>query len=415
MMGICTWLLGVLLMYHMVCRGSLQDDEVSTPSHHSILPDKEVIGKDHHKKSPEELPSSTGGTDEGGVYYTEVYTSGTSTLAGSQDYLSVVSDRLFLVCIPILTLVGIVGNLLTIATTQRKRLRLSPIYVYMTALACADTLVLVLDFLNNWVVIVSGVHLVSSSLEFCQTYNFLFTSLYTYAAWLVTCIACERCIVVWWPLKAKRLSTLRKSRVIVCVSLVLCGVIHSYNFLIWDMRAGHCDMSLEHAYFFLNVYPWLSAVAYSYLPVTMIVVCNILILVGLKKAAKRRKMLSTQENRDTRSLTITMVAICVTFVVNTIPLTIFFAVLVGAGQYVQRTPAMSLGRNIILILGLTNHSINFFLYVMTSSKFREELRGLCGLKESGRSDDYQLRDGTEERGSPQSVATVGTSLSKSEL
>ncbi len=414
-MGVCTWLFGVLLMYHIGCRGSLQEDEVSTPCNHSVLPDKEVTGEDHHKKSPEELLSSTGGTVEADVFYTEVYTSGTSALAAGQDYLYVVSDRLFLVCIPILTLLGIVGNLLTIVATQRKRMRSSPISVYMTALACADTLVLVLDFLNNWVVIVSGVRLLSSSLGFCQTYNFLFTTLYTYAAWLVTCIACERCIVVWWPLKAKRLSTLRKSRVIVCVSLVLCGVIHSYNFLIWDMRAGRCDMSLEYAYFFQNVYPWLSAVAYSYLPVTIIVVCNILILVGLKKAAERRKMLSKQENRDTRSLTITMVAICVTFVVTTVPLTIFFAVLVGAGQYLQRTPAMSLGRNIILILGLTNHSINFFLYVMTSSKFREELRGLCGLKESGRSDDYQVRDGTGEGGSAQSVATVGTSLSKSEL
>ena len=37
-----------------------------------------------------------------------------------------------------------------------------------------------------------------------------------------------------------------------------------------------------------------------------------------------------------------------------------------------------LGETIILILALINHSINFFLYVMTSRKFRMELLRMMG-------------------------------------
>ncbi len=404
-MGIFTWLFGALLLYQLACKRSVQQDDVSTPYNPTagkVPPDEDMSKQEVTEKWDN-------------VSYTDIYSTGTVSMVGERDHLYVVSDRLFLVSIPILTAVGVLGNVLTMVTAQRRRLRESPISVYMTALACADSLVLILDFLNNWIFIVTGVHVISTSLDFCQAYNFLFTTLYTYAAWLVACIACERCLVVWWPLKAKWLSTRNKSLVAVCVSLVLCGIIHSYNFLIWDIREGRCDMNVEQAYFFYNIYPWLSGVVYSYLPVTIIIVCNVLILVGLRRAAEKRKALSQQENQDTRSLTITMVTICVTFVVTTVPLTIFYAVLLGAGQFVQQTPAMALGRTIILILGLANHSANFFLYVMTSSKFREELRGACGLRAGGGTGGYQARESTEDGGRTASVATVGTSLSMSQL
>ncbi len=396
---------GTLLLYHLVCRRSVQQDDFSmphTPTADSVPPNQGMWKQEFTEKWDT-------------ISHTEVYSIGTVSLVEERDHLYVVSDLLFLVSIPILTVVGILGNVLTIVTAQHKRLRESPISVYMTALACADSVVLILDFLNNWIFIVTGVHVISTSLEFCLAYRFLFTTLYTHAAWLVACIACERCLVVWWPLKAKWLSTCNKSRVVVCMSLVLCGVIHSYNFLIWDIRKGKCDGKVEQAYFFYNIYPLLSGGVYSYLPVTIIIVCNVLILVGLRRAAEKRKSLRQQENQDTRSLTITMVTICVTFVVTTVPVTIFYTVLLGAGRVVQKTPAMALGRTIIITLGLANHSVNFFLYVMTSSKFREELRALCGVRTRGRTDGYQARESTEDGGGTVSVATVGTSLSMSQL
>ncbi len=404
-MGIFTWLFGALLLYHLVCRRSFQQEDVSMsyiPTADSVPPDEGMWKQEVTEKWET-------------ISHTEVYSTGSVSLVGERDHLYVVSDLLFLVSTPIITAVGIIGNVLTMVTAQRRRLRESPISVYMTALACADSLVLILDFLNKWIFIVTGVHVISTSLEFCLAYRFLFTTLFTYAAWLVACIACERFLVVWWPLKAKWLSTRNKSRVVVCVSLVLSGVIHSYTFLIWDLREGRCNMKIEQAYFFYNIYPLLSGVVYSYLPVTIIIVCNVLILVGLRRAAEKRKSLSQQENQDTRSLTITMVTICVTFVVTTMPITILYTVLLGTGEWIYQKPAMALVRTIILILGLANHSVNFFLYVMTSSKFREELRGLCRVRAGRRTDGYQARESTEDGGGTASVATVETSVSKSRL
>ena len=46
------------------------------------------------------------------------------------------------------------------------------------------------------------------------------------------------------------------------------------------------------------------------------------------------------------------------------------------------------GRTIILILALTNHAINFFLYVLSSEKFRTELCVIgCGRRQLYRKDD----------------------------
>ena len=79
----------------------------------------------------------------------------------------------------------------------------SSVSVFMSALAVADTLVLVLDFLNNWLKMVPKVYLLGSSVGFCKFHRWIFDVVYTYAAWLVTSLAIERFIVVWFPLKAR--------------------------------------------------------------------------------------------------------------------------------------------------------------------------------------------------------------------
>ncbi len=49
-------------------------------------------------------------------------------------------------------------------------------------------------------------------------------------------------------------------------------------------------MKIEQAYLFYNIYLWLSGVVYSYLPLTIIVVCNVLILVGLLSSGCYREV-----------------------------------------------------------------------------------------------------------------------------
>ena len=64
--------------------------------------------------------------------------------------------------------------------------------------------------------------------------------------------------------------------------------------------------------------------------------------------------------------------------VLTAPLTAFYVVVFNAGFYVYMGPELKLYKGIFLLMALSNHAINFLLYAVISSNFREELRSMCG-------------------------------------
>ena len=89
-------------------------------------------------------------------------------------------------------------------------------------------------------------------------------------------------------------------------------------------------------------------------------------------AAKQQSSDSAKEHK----VAITVVAVCVTFFFLTVPLTLYYVLAFNLGQFVYTGPEMALVETFILIIGLSNHAINFFLYVITSNKFRRELGNL---------------------------------------
>ena len=296
-----------------------------------------------------------------------------------------ISQKLFLVVIPLITVLGVVSNTFTFLVMRRPSLRKTPVAVYMSALSFSDSLVLLLDFINNWLHFVSGYHITSSSEIFCQFYNFVFQSAITLSSWLVVAVAIERLIVVWMPLRAKTLCTVRKAVIFVCVMPVVCLLLQSYNFLIWklnDDREGRCDMNPEYEFFHRYVYSPLNNAAYCYVPVLILIVVNAAIVVGLTRANKARKRLGTEESSEIRRVTVSVVTICVTFVCLTVPLTLFYVIIYSSDQFVTQSPSMALGRTLVLIIGLSNYAINFYLYVLTSDNFRRELRALFGCQKS---------------------------------
>ena len=113
--------------------------------------------------------------------------------------LEKISKWLFIIVIPFITIIGVIGNIL-IHFTMRKRGKPTSVSVYMSALALADSTVLILDFLNNWMEDALGVDLLKNK-GFCIFHRYFFNVAYTYATWLIVSISIERFIVVWLPLK----------------------------------------------------------------------------------------------------------------------------------------------------------------------------------------------------------------------
>jgi hypothetical protein len=81
------------------------------------------------------------------------------------------SGWLFLVVLPIITIVGVAGNSLAIVTVTRSSLKSSSVAIYISALGIVDSVVLIMDFLNNWLASVAPVNVLTLSEAGCKTYR----------------------------------------------------------------------------------------------------------------------------------------------------------------------------------------------------------------------------------------------------
>jgi hypothetical protein len=317
------------------------------------------------------------------------------TADDKEPWQVVAGNAIMIYAVPVVTIVGLVGNILMLIIMQKPSQRRSPIAVYMSALAVADSLVLILDFLNNWFKLQLEITFLSHSVGFCRFYRFFFNVCYTYAAWLVTALAVERFIVIWFPLKAKLICTYKKALCVVVVLGALCFLFYINNLWGWELNDnGQCDVTTEMAYFLNMISPWLSAAAYSYVPIAILIFCSTGIILQLCRASSQRRSMTCEgEAASARSVkideevfrvTISVITVVVAFLVLSVPLTSFYIIVFATNEFINPAPITALVEGIVLLFGLSNHSVNFFLYIMTSASFRGHLKALFGIKPKAR-------------------------------
>ena len=75
-----------------------------------------------------------------------------------------------------------------------------------------------------------------------------------------------------------------------------------------------------------------------------------------------------------------VIVICILFILLTTPMISFYVIVYDLGMftYIATGGLFSLIRAPLLILALSNHAINFVLYAVTSSNFRQEFKNLFG-------------------------------------
>ena len=77
---------------------------------------------------------------------------------------------LFLVVIPVITLVGVFGNCVSLVVMHR--LRDNSVWVMTSALAVADSVVLIMDFVQNWLELVTHMQIRNISAALCGIYRY---------------------------------------------------------------------------------------------------------------------------------------------------------------------------------------------------------------------------------------------------
>ena len=311
-------------------------------------------------------------------YTTHEYGNGTTVASGDAWYENAARDIIIYGYGSVVGL-GFITNTLTMITTTRPGLRESVLAVYLFALAVADTTVLLLSFLNNWLRIATGVFLIHLQ-GFCQFHSYLFDASYTCSAWFVVMMACERAIVVWFPLHSRYFCTRRVAVIATLTLPIIALAFFSYVPFAWHVTENQCVPTDYFQHFIYTINPTMTGTLYSYIPLCLIGISTIAIIAGICRAQMLRDQLSSDTVNNTRRACTTVVIISIFYLLFSVPVALWYMFVFSMGLFRYQPAKMQFYESIVQVWGALNHATNFFFYVLSASSFRNEFGRLCGCR-----------------------------------
>ena len=146
---------------------------------------------------------------------------------------------------PLITIIGSLGNVLSIFIFFKTKLRKLSSSYYLAALGISDTVFLTLIFVQ-WLN-VYDIQLYQR--EFlCQIFTFLSGMTGALSVWFVVAFTVERFIAVLYPLKRQTMCTVRRAKSIL-FGLAVIGILHSLPLFVLfapQTSSGQCDVIKDY-------------------------------------------------------------------------------------------------------------------------------------------------------------------------
>ena len=295
---------------------------------------------------------------------------------------------------PLLLFLGTVGNILSFVILMQRPMRKFSTYIYLAVLSVTDTLVLYVGLLRLWTQEISG-HDIRNLNWVCKVINVIGYTVSDYSVWLIIAVTVERYIAVCHPLRAHSMCNRKRALTVISFLLCLMFTINLHFFWTADVVSyQHGDEMIEQCAgldafktLVVDIWPWVDAIIYSFLPFVSILVLNALIIRQVIRARRHRTELQSssvyreqkharQQQESNYKLTVMLLTISFTFLLTTLPVNISLIATAFWNPYVKDLKVVAkftLIRTITELLMYTNHSMNFFLYCATGQKFRQQL------------------------------------------
>ena len=304
-----------------------------------------------------------------------------SEILPKKEYHGVILDiahGLYLYLSPMLLVVGLTGSVLTFSIMY-KRAKSNATYLYLTILSVADVFALYIPCIKGFIYYASNRQVDLTKIFKCGWFNLFYYSCTNISVYIVICVAIDRFISVYFPYAAKLLSTPRRA-IIVCISIGISQFIINLHYL-WTYRLLVVGNEIQCAYpdkytnWMNYIWTWIDLSIYSFIPVTTLTNLSSLIIY---KLLKRRKQLAASQSASTttnkRSMTVTLIVICFVMLLCNTPIVVINLLTPKLDLSTpERQAAYQLAMAIAEHLMYLNNSINFFLYIITTKRFRQEL------------------------------------------
>jgi hypothetical protein len=278
---------------------------------------------------------------------------------------------------PIILLGCAVGNIVSFFVLLRPRLRKQTTSIYLAVLCVAEMGTCYTGLLRQFLLDAFNLDLRTLNSFTCRTHIYLTYIFLRLAPLLLALVTLQRYLYV----SQLALCSLRSTciQIFSCILFVCLAEFHL--FLFYDLtysdtrpRGDHIPfectvdkLRYPHYYLFRSqIYPKLTLVTYTVIPLTIIIIGNALLVRTVRQASKR----SHSTTQKKRSVTRMLYAVSILYTVLTSPASIFLAI---APPTYQLAPAFRLQWTLLRLLFYLCHSVNFLLFCASGTFFRQEL------------------------------------------
>ncbi len=277
---------------------------------------------------------------------------------------------LSLVCI-----CGLLGNALTCVILSSRVMRTSTTNIYIFALSCSSSCVLV-GFLLT--------HGIRSTFRAETFYQYIFTRVFPIHVtclliqiYLTATVALDRFILICLPFRGQKWRSPRHAMfVVLCVTLfciVYCIPFWFEFTLVKTNNTRNITLSKfgRHSLFRLLMRKYLYFIFVFLIPFSTIIICKTMIIKKLYSVRKRKRLLGSKQHRSSNAINFLLLSIVFIFLITQLPYCIFNVLYSWVGVNLM---ANLLARQYLAInnlLSVINASSTFILYAFFDRKFRQ--------------------------------------------
>ena len=324
-------------------------------------------------------------------------TPGTQELMmGMADYQA--SLAVWRYCPIVLLLLGTMGNLMTVCVLSLvpdKASSTAPLY--FRALAVSDLCLLYSGLLRNWIKYFFQLEIRDTHSAVCKLHIWVVYATGMISAWLLVAVTSQRALCVVWPHRIGVMCNRRTASVTIAVIVVSSCLLNAHNLYGYDLRYSedndsyYCDyLNKEYEYFARGYWPWVDLVLTSLLPFSLLIGSNSLLMWKVASSIRSVKKLTsatngavgdavTQRKKMSTSLNLTLICLSAMFLLLTSPICLYLVIDHYYDFDLNNMTDPVLSARVALAWAVTNNlwyansALNFYLYCLSGSKFRQQV------------------------------------------
>lgn len=278
----------------------------------------------------------------------------------------------------ILVVLSVLGNIMIIKVMLKKENRNLSTSTFFMALAVSDLSISLFNSLGRWFAWMFDTRRNTISHDVWTFITIGYYSNVNISTWILICITVERLTSISMPYRYRTMCTKVRACVII---LMVCVSIISLNIIYFTLL-----VSVEYDTKFLTfktmdrtkngekILIVMDSITSFFLPVVIIILSSVYITIKLRRNSKK---ISNMNNNRSMSVTMTLLAANIVFVLTTSPFV--FLHLINFG--VSMSPYLFLTmRDVFVFLAEMNSTLNFYVYVLSGSKFRSDVKEILGIQ-----------------------------------